>query len=111
MTRLWITDVDAIEQDDDLFARTASDRDVGLGTNRASLTDIDAYGVLQQIVNTLYGSLRNIGTIQYSDHSRSLTSRQGRPGASHTDLLELHLACCCHGSGVCYDRICRDTLR
>ena len=88
MTRLWITDVDAIEQDDDLFAGTTSDGDVCLGTNRASLTDIDADGVFQQIVNTLYGSLRNIGTVQYSDHSRSLTSRQGRPGASDTDLLK-----------------------
>ena len=111
VARLRVTDIDAVQQEDDLFGSTASNGDVRLSTNRSSLTDIHADGVFQQIVNTLYGSLRNVGTVQYCDHSCSLTFRQGRPRAGHTDLLELHLAGCCHGCRVCHHRVCADTLR
>ena len=107
---LRVADVDAVEQEDDLFGSTSTDTDVSLCTNGSTLADIDAYGVLQQIVNTLYGSLRNIGTFQYSYHSRSLTTRQGRPGARHRDFLQQHLARRRGGSRVADDRGCRNTL-
>ena len=72
-------------------------------------TDISIRGgTSEQIIILLNGI--NICAFQYSDHSRCLTFRQGRPRASYTDLLELHLACCCHGGGVCHDRMSRDTL-
>jgi len=82
---LRVAEVDAIEQDGDLLLGAASDADVGLCTNGTALADIDAYGEFQQIVNTLYGSLLNVGTFQYSDHFRSLTLGQGRsrPGDTH----------------------------
>ena len=44
MACLRVADVDAVEQDDDLFLSAASDGDVGLCTNRTALADIDAYG-------------------------------------------------------------------
>ncbi len=60
MTRLRITDINAIEQDSNLLTRTASDTDIRLCTNRSSLTDIHAYGVFQQIINTLYWRRLNL---------------------------------------------------
>ncbi len=110
MARLRVTDVDAVEQQNNLFGSAASYRDIRLCTNRSSLTDIHANGVFQQVVNTLYGCLRNIGTVQYSYHSRSLTLCQGRPRACHTDLLEHHLAGCRHRCRVRYHRIGADAL-
>ena len=111
MARLRVTDIDAVEQQDDLVLGTASDGDVCLCTNGPSLTDIHAYSVFQEIVNTLYWCLRNVCAIQYSDHSRSLTLCQGRPRAGDCHLLEHHLAGCRGGGGVCHDGIRRDTLR
>ena len=110
MARLRVTDIDAVEQQDNLFGGAASDRDVSLGSDGASLAYVYANGVFQQIVNTLYGGLRNIAAIQYSYHSRSLTLRQGRPRACHADFLEHHLARCRHRGRVGHDGIRRNTL-
>ena len=110
VARLWVTDIDAIQQDDDLFGCTASDGDIRLSANGSSLSDIHAYGEFQQVVNTMYGRLRNLCTVQYSYHSRSLTFRQGCPGASYTHLFEHHLAGRRHRCRVCHHGIRADTL-
>ena len=108
MAGLGVADVDAVEQDDDLLLCAASYRDVGLCTNGASLADIHADGVFQQIVNTLYGSLLNVSTVQYSDHSRSLTLGQGRPGAGDAHFVEHQLLCRLRADGVGRDGLCAD---
>ena len=100
MARLWVTDVDAVQQQDNLVLRTSAYRDVGLGANRSPLSHIHAYSVFKQIVNTLYWRLRNILAIQYSYHSRSLTLGQWRPRSSHADFIEHHLASCRGRNGV-----------
>ena len=98
MARLRVTDIDAVEQQDNLFGGAASDRDVSLGSDGASLAYVYANGVFQQIVNTLYGGLRNIAAIQYSYHSRSLTLGQWRSRSRNTHLFQHHFA---GGSGRC----------
>ena len=72
MPRLWVADVDAVQQDCDLLAGAAPYADVGLCSNWSALTDIDACCILQQIVNTLYWRRLNFLAAQYSDHSRCL---------------------------------------
>ena len=47
VARLRVTDVDAVEQQDDLFRGTATDGDVRLGTEGSPLSDINADGVFQ----------------------------------------------------------------
>ena len=98
------------EQDDDLFLSAASDGDVGLRANGTALADIDAYGQFQQIVNTLHRGLLNVGTLQYSDHSRSLTTRQGRSTSGDAHLVEQQFACGADSCGVGDDGMCADAL-
>ena len=47
VARLRVTDVDAVEQQDDLFRGTATDGDVRLGTDGSPLPHIHADGVFQ----------------------------------------------------------------
>ena len=110
VARLRVTDINAVQQQDNLFGSTASNGNVRLSTNRSSLTDIHANGVFQQIVNTLYRCLRNICTVEYSYHSRSLTLRQGCPRACHAHFFEHHLAGRCHRCRVCHHRMGADAL-
>ena len=72
MPRLRVADIDAIEQDGNLFAATAPDTDIRLRTDRAALAHVDAAGHLQQVVNTLYWRRLNVFARQYSDHSHCL---------------------------------------
>ena len=72
VSRLRITDVDAVQQDGNLLTAAASDANVRLGTKGTALTDVNAYGIFQQVVNTLYWRRLNILATQYSDHSRCL---------------------------------------
>ena len=75
---LRVADVDAVEEDCDLFVVAATYAHVGLRSNWSALTDINACGVFQQIVNTLHWSRLNVGTFQYSYHSCSLGSCEWR---------------------------------
>ena len=100
MPCLRVADVNAVEQDSDLLIVAASDTDVGLRSNRSTLADVYAYGIFQQIVNTLYRCRLNVGPLQHSDHSRLLTSGQRRTRAGHVDLLEPHFAACLGGVGL-----------
>ena len=88
MARLRVADVDAVKQNRDLFVVATAHTDVGLGTDGPSLSDIDAYGVLQQIVNTLHRRRLNVLAAQYSYHSRLLTKGQRRPRTGDLHLVE-----------------------
>ena len=47
VSRLWVTDIDTVEQQNNLILCAPSDGDVGLGPDGSPLSDIDAHGVLQ----------------------------------------------------------------
>ena len=78
VSRLRVADVYAIEEDCDLLEVSAADTDVGLRSNRTTLPHIHAGDVFQQIVNTLHWRTLNFLAVQYSYHSRRLTSGQRR---------------------------------
>ena len=114
MPGLRVTDVDAVEQDRDLLVGSASHTDVGLRSNGASLADINAYGVLQQIVNTLYRRRLNVPAVQYSYHSRSpaCAKRCARPGDFYVIEQYSFLSCQARGRvghtlyGACFRSRC-----
>ena len=91
MACLRVADVDAVEQDGDLLLCSSPDANVGLRSNRSTLTDIDSCCIFEQIVNTLYRRRLNVLAAQYSDHSRRLPQgkRSTRPGDFH--VVERHL--------------------
>ena len=99
MGRLRVADVDAVEQNSYLLTASASDADVGEGTQRAFLSDVGSCYELQHVVNTLYRSRLNLVVAQYSNHSRLLTLRQWRSSSSH--LHHLQLACGSYHRRVC----------
>ena len=89
--RLRIADVDAVQQDGYLLAAAATDADIRLGTQRTALPDVNAYGIFQQIVNTLYWRRLNILAAQYSDHSRGLSKGKRCARARDLEVVERHL--------------------
>ena len=91
MSRLRVADVDAVQQDGYLLARTASDAHVRLSTDRTALAHIHANRHLQQIVNTLYWRRLNLLAAQYSDHSRSLPQCKRCARTRYLDFVERSL--------------------
>lgn len=73
---LRVTNINTIEQNCDLLIIAASDADIGLRANGTTLSNIHTGDVFQQIVNTLHWRTLNFFVVQYSYHSRRLTSRQ-----------------------------------
>ena len=104
VTALRVADINAVEQDCDLFVVASTDADVGLRSNWSTLADIHSCGVFQQIINTLHRRSLNVATLQYSYHSRCLVAghRSSRPHDAH--LVESHLAVGLGGNGVGGDR-------
>ena len=100
MSRLRVTDVNAIEQDGYLLARTASDAHVRLSTDRTALAHVHANRHLQQIVNTLYWRRLNILAAQYSDHSRSLSQGKRCARTRNLDIVERRLLVWRAGDGI-----------
>src|SRR5574344_2515701 len=73
MARLRITDIDGIKHDCHLLVITPRSEEISLSSNGSSLSHVYAYGILQQIIYTLYRRRLNFLTTQYSYHSRLLT--------------------------------------
>ena len=103
MSCLRVTDVNAVQQDGDLFVVAAAHTHIGLCTDGTALSHIHAHSQFQQIVYTLYCRRLNIVARQYRYHSHLLTLRQRRSRSHHTHPFEHHLS-------VCADRVCRYQL-
>ena len=88
MARLRITDIDTIKQDCHLLVITPAYTDISLSSNGSSLSHVYAYGILQQIIYTLYRRRLNFLTTQYSYHSRLLTLCQRCPGAHNAHFVQ-----------------------
>ena len=96
MSCLCITDIDAIEEDCDLFRVASTYTYVGQNAQRTFLSDVNSDGIFEQIIYTLYWSGLNIFTTQYSYHSRLLTDSQWCTRSSDAHFIHHHtLTGCC----------------
>ena len=100
VSSLWVTDVDAVEQNNYLLIVASTDADVSLGTNGSPLSDIHSSHILEQVIDTLYWRSLNVAAIQYGYHSHSLTLGQGRPRAGDAHLVERQFAVGLGSDGV-----------
>ena len=88
---LGVADVDAVQKDGDLVERSPPDADVRLYSHVAPLADIDANGVLQQVVHTLCGRGGDVVAVEHSYHARRLPQGCGDTRARDAYFLQLVL--------------------
>ena len=90
MPSLRVADVYAVKQDGDVLAGASAYADVGLCPDRASLPDIHACSILEQVVNTLHRGSGNLVAPEYVYNSRRMASCQRRARSRNVHLVEHH---------------------
>ena len=88
VTCLRVTDVNAVEKDGNVLARALADADVGLRTHRSALAYVHAYGVFEQVVDTLCWRGGNVLAAQHSYNSRRPAGGQRRARGGDVHFVE-----------------------
>ena len=88
VTGLRVADVYAVEKDGNVLARAPADADVGLRTHRSALAYVHAYGVFEQVVDTLCWRGGNVLAAQHSYNSRRPAGSQRRARGGDVHFVE-----------------------
>ena len=86
---LRVADVHAVEQYGDLVKGASPDGDVRLYAHGAPLADVDAGGILQEVVHTLYRRVLDGLAVQYSHNPCHFRLGQRHPASDHFNSVHL----------------------